>query len=126
MIGNQSLAGIKGSFTLLNDSGTALVAADVGKPVTLKAAATKMATLCADGDRVFFILEAVNQDGTVTVGRGKIFENVLTSGTAPDPTSATPWVDADGASGVSGTSNPTNAIALAYDAAAGTCTILVQ
>ena len=127
MLGNSNLDGCSSTFTLLNDSGTALTSADVLKPVRCKAANTKMATLCADGDRVFYILENVDANAAVvTVGRNKVYEGVKTSGTAPDPTSATPFVDADGAGGVSGTTSPTNAVVLAYDSAAATCTILVM
>lgn len=119
--------GVRDSLTLVNDSGTALAASDIGSPVTLKGAATRMATLCSDGDRVFFMLEAVSTDAAyVTVGRNKVYTDVAYTGTAPDPTSATPWVAANGAGGVKASTDPTNAVVLAVNTTAGTCDILVQ
>lgn len=120
-------AGRVDSLTLLNDSGTALTASDIGSPVVIKAANTDMATLAAANAPEFFILESVGQSAEyVTVGRNKCYDNVPYSGAAPDPTSATPWVKADGSGGVAASATMTCARVLSVDTAAGTCSILVK
>ena len=108
--------GIKDAITLANNSGAPLTSSDIGKPVTLKDAASLEAKLCAADEVIDGILVNVDYEGSlVTVETTGIFETSAAAAiTVPG------YLVADGAGGVKTlATGASNARAIKY--ASGQC-----
>jgi len=119
------------SPTFLNNNTTPITADDIGKPVKVNSANGKDLILCSADDPVFMILQScprnTDANGNATdlvVATAGCWE-VPYTGSAPDPTSATPFVKADGSGGVTAHTAHLGAICIAVDTAASTCWIML-
>ena len=102
--------GMKDAITLNNNSGTPLTNSDIGKPVTLKDAASMEVKLCVDGDVIDGILVNVDYEGSiVTVETTGLFK--LPSAA---PVTVPGYVVADASNGCKTSATASTARAITY------------
>ena len=123
LIGISEVPGV----TLANNTGTPLVAADIGKPVTINSHTGQDAILCSDGDHIIGILGGIELDANfVTVLDGGYHEvNCSVDGDAPDPDGATPYVIANATGGVKKHTAASTAVVLSMNVTTGKAIIKI-